>query len=152
MLQWRLQSQGLDVNTVINKDTLPQIQESLRPDAILRVKRTLALAEIAKMESIQVDPDALEERYQEVASELSDRKVDSGRLRTFLADELLEADVIKWLKEHAQITFVEAKATADSETPKDSSSVAEPAVEPTPDRVIETVAEVVDEDDETDNQ
>ena len=117
-----LQSQGIDINKLVTKDTLPQVRERLRPDAVTRVKRTLALAEVAQAESITVAPDALDKRVQEVSSELGDRKVDQERLRDFLEDELLQTEVVKWLKDHAQIELVDAKSA-----PEDASIEAEVA-------------------------
>ena len=110
----RLQSQGVDVKQLINQDTLPQLQERMRPDALLRVQRTLALAEVAQKESIKVDSEVLEQRFQKVVTELNDRKVDKARLRIFLEEDLLKEAAIQWLRDHAQIKFVEAKAAEAS--------------------------------------
>ncbi len=44
----QLQNQGLDIRQFFNQDTIPMLKERSRPDAIARIKRTLALGEVAK--------------------------------------------------------------------------------------------------------
>lgn len=110
----RLQSQGLDVNKVLNQELTSQMQERLRPEATVRIKRSLSLATVAKLESISVETAAIEERYQSALQQFDDRKVDHQKLRQLITDDLLEARVIEWLKEQSQIEFT-VGAPAESE-------------------------------------
>jgi trigger factor len=101
----RLQSQGLDVGKVLNQELVGQMQERLRPEATVRLKRTLILAEVAKQESLSVETAAIEERYQEMLQQLSDRKIDRDKLRQLVTDDLLEEKVVGWLIEHSQVEY-----------------------------------------------
>jgi trigger factor len=103
----RLQSQGVDVNKIFTKDMMPGLKENFRNEAIGRVKRTLALAEVAQRENLSIETEALEQRFQEVLTTMGDREIDRGRLREVLEDELLNEKVIGWLKEHSEVTLVD---------------------------------------------
>jgi len=102
----RLQSQGVDIKQLFTEEMLPTMRERVRPEAVTRLKRTLALAEIAKQESIQVEAQELEERVQSIREQYRDRQVDLDRLRKVVEEELLHEKVIAWLREHSQIEFV----------------------------------------------
>jgi len=113
----RLQSQGVDIKQLFTEEMLPTMRERVRPEAVTRLKRTLALAEIAKQESIQVEAQELEERVQSIREQYRDRQVDPDRLREVVEEELLHEKVIAWLREHSQIEFVteDAKQAALAE-------------------------------------
>lgn len=106
----RLQGQGIDVNKLLTQEVIPEMRQRLQPEAITRIKRTLALAEIAKRESIQVGTEEVEERFQSLIDQFSDRKIDRARLREIVQEDLLEEKVIQWLKNHSQVDLVEDEA------------------------------------------
>jgi len=103
----RLQSQGIDVNKLFNRDSIAGLKDRYRDEAVVRVKRTLALATVAQSESIELEVEAVEARFQELMGQMSDRDVDRDRLREVIEEELLQQKVITWLKEHSEITLVE---------------------------------------------
>jgi trigger factor len=104
----RFQSQGMDVKKLFSEDAVNNLRGSFRKEAIARIKRTLALAEVAKQESLSVEKEAVEQRYQEVFSQIEDKKnIDRDRLREVLEEELLKEKVIAWLKEHSEVTLVD---------------------------------------------
>lgn len=126
----RLQSQGVDIKQLFTEEMLPTMRERVRPEAVTRLKRTLALAEIAQQESIQVEAQELEERVQSIREQYRDRQVDPDRLREVVEEELLHEKVIAWLREHSQIEFVteDAKQAALAE---DAAAPGEPESEAT---------------------
>ncbi len=104
----RLQSQGMDVKRLFPADAIDGLRDRFRDEAIGRVKRTLALAEVAAQESLKIETEALEARYQEVFDQIDDKKnIDRDRLREVLEDELLKEKVVSWLKEHSEVTLVD---------------------------------------------
>jgi trigger factor len=104
----RLQSQGMDVKRLFPADSLDGLRNNFRNEAIGRIKRTLALAEVAAKESLKIETEALEARYQKVFDQIDDKKnIDRDRLREVLEDELLKEKVVGWLKEHSEITLVD---------------------------------------------
>lgn len=104
----QLQRQGVDVKQLLTDEVLPEMRERSRPDAIARIKRTLALAEIAQREEIKVEPEAVEERVKTLMQQYSNQKqkVDQQQLREIVAEELLEEKVMQWLIEHSQVELV----------------------------------------------
>jgi trigger factor len=113
----RFQGQGIDVNKLFNKETIPGLRDRFRDEAVVRVKRTLALAQVAQQESITVETEALEKRFQEVLTQIDDGKIDRARLREALEEELLQQKVIGWLKENSEVElFEKAESEASTET------------------------------------
>ncbi len=112
----RLQANGLDINKLVTKEMLGEMKERMRSDAIPRLKRTLALAEVAKAESIEVDADAIEKRCQEILQDLQGQDIDRDRLEAVVEDELLHKQVIAWLTEHSSVELVEPKSDEEAET------------------------------------
>lgn len=103
---YQLQSQGIDIKRLLNKDTIPMLKERSRPDAIERIKRTLALGEVAKKESIKVEEDELNAKIQEVLTELEGQDIDMNRLRSAVEEDLLKEKIMDWLTEHSTIELV----------------------------------------------
>jgi trigger factor len=139
----RLQSQGMDVKKLFTEELIEGLRERSRDEAIGRIKRTLALAEIAKKESMQVETEALEQRFQEVLSQTRDRSnIDRDRLREALEEELLQEKVLNWLKEQSTIELVEP-GSLQSEVPaedKAADSEAEDAETATEEKSSKTPA------------
>ncbi|NJN23346.1 MAG: trigger factor [Acaryochloridaceae cyanobacterium RL_2_7] len=104
----RFQGQGIDINQIFTKESIPGFQARMRPDAEKRVKRTLALAEIAKAEKIKVEEDALEEKFVETLKQVNESKIDRDRLKQVIEDEMLEDNVVTWLKDNCTINLIEA--------------------------------------------
>lgn len=133
----RLQANGLDINKLVTKDMLAEMKERMRSDAIPRLKRTLALAEVAKAESIKVEAEAIEERCQEILQDLQGQEIDRDRLTTVVEDELLQKQVMAWLTEHStvelgapkpeEIEASDAEQSADIEAEADEPSAAKTA-------------------------
>jgi trigger factor len=142
----RLQSQGIDVNKIFTKDMIPGLKENFRNEAIGRVKRTLALAEVAQQESLSIETEALEQRFQEILTTMGDRDIDRARLREVIEDELLNEKVIGWLKEHSEVALVDKIEIEVEAVPvSDSPSVLEDSEPEDADAEATTVsAEVVD--------
>jgi trigger factor len=110
----RFQSQGMDIKRLFAGDAIENLRGSFREEAIGRVKRTLALAEVATKESLKIETEALESRYQEVFDQIDDKKnIDRARLREVLEDELLKEKVVAWLKEHSEVTLVDKIETPE---------------------------------------
>jgi trigger factor len=142
----RLQSQGVDVNKIFTKDMIPGLKENFRNEAVGRVKRTLALAEVAQQENLSIEIEALEQRFQEVLTTMGDRDVDRVRLREVLEDELLHDKVMGWLKEHSEVTLVDKIEIVPQVLPDSSSDsdLEEPEPEETSAEATTVEAEVVD--------
>jgi trigger factor len=104
----QMQQMGMDVNKMLTEDMVRQLQARTRPDAIERLKQSLALEEIAKRESLEVEPEALAAKIQEVSEQLKGQKINHERLREVVSSDLLKEKATKWLEEHAAIELVPA--------------------------------------------
>ncbi|NJN07086.1 MAG: trigger factor [Richelia sp. RM2_1_2] len=112
----RLSQQGLDIKKLFNQDTIPQLRERSRPEAIDRIKRTLALREIGDRESIKVSEEEIEARKQEVMEQYAEQDVDSDRVQSVVENELLTEKIIDWLLERSSIELVPEGSLNPQET------------------------------------
>ncbi len=103
---YHLQSQGLDVKKLVNAEILDGMREQAREEAIKRVQRSLALAEVAKHAEITVESTTLDERVQKALQGSDSKDIDPERLRDVLSEEMLQEQVLDWLKEHSQVNLV----------------------------------------------
>jgi trigger factor len=102
----QLQRQGIDVKKLFTREIVPQLRERSRPEAIDKLKRSLALQEVAKKESIAVEPGAVEARVKELLADYSGQDIDRDRLKEVVEEELLTERIFAWLEEHSAIELV----------------------------------------------
>ncbi|MBV6621868.1 MAG: trigger factor [Rivularia sp. (in: Bacteria)] len=102
----RLSQQGLDIKKLFNQDTIPQLRERSRGEAVDRLQRTLALREVGERESIKATPEEVEARFKEVMEEYSGEDVDPQRVKEAVENELLTEKIIDWLLERSSIELV----------------------------------------------
>lgn len=129
----QLSRQGIDVKKLFNQETIVQLRSRSRPEAADRLKRTLALREVAKRESLIVGKEEVQARVKELMAQYAGKDIDLERLREVVEEELLTEKVMNWLEEHATIELVPEGSlilSSDQETqeqeqaPADSASVA----------------------------
>ncbi|MDY6900141.1 MAG: trigger factor [Cyanobacteriota bacterium] len=102
----RLSQQGLDIKKLFNQDTIPQLRERSRSEAVDRLQRTLVLREVGERESIKATPEEIEARKKEVMEEYSGEDVDPDRVQEAVENELLTEKIIDWLLERSSIELV----------------------------------------------
>ncbi|MCX7593733.1 MAG: trigger factor [Fischerella sp.] len=102
----RLSQQGLDVKKFLTADRISQLRQHSRDEAIDRLKRSLALEEISKRESIQVSDEEIAARVKEFMEQYSGQDIDRDRLQEVVKDQLLTEKTIDWLLEHATVELV----------------------------------------------
>lgn len=144
----QLESRGLDVRKILNEELVEGMRERARPEAVTRLKRTMALGEIAKQESIEVSDDELEAKVTEFMQNYKDQEVDPQRVREVMKDELLEEKVLRWVEANSTIELVpegtlSTGATDNESMPESSDAVtdeqadAPPASEPASEQAVE---------------
>jgi trigger factor len=102
----QLKNYGIDVNQLFTKETIGPMRERLRPEAIERIKHTLALAEIAKQESLSVEEAEVSAEVARVRKQFPKGDFDPQRLQEFVREDLLKQKTLKWLEEHGTIELV----------------------------------------------
>jgi trigger factor len=107
---------GMDVNRLFNRDTIPQMKENCRPDAIKNLKRELAITEISKQEGISVTDEEIAAKMSEVMSQLAGENIDEDRLRDYVTQDLSKEKTLDWLKEKVKVELVpEGSLSTDDE-------------------------------------
>jgi trigger factor len=120
----RLSEQGIDVRKLLTPEVVPQFRERSKPDAIVRIKRSLSLQEIGKRESIEVTAEAVEARVTELMTEYADQDLDENRLREVVKEELLTTKIVDWLLERSSVELVpEGSLTPTEETNSEPETV-----------------------------
>ncbi|MBW4443140.1 MAG: trigger factor [Plectolyngbya sp. WJT66-NPBG17] len=132
----QLQQQGIDIKQLLNKDTIPMLKERSRPDAIERIKRTLALGQVAKQESIKVEEDELNTKVQELLTELAGRDIDMDRLKSAVEEDLLKEKIMDWLIANSTIELV-PEGTLKKDEPEEEDELDETEAEAVEVEVVE---------------
>ncbi|MEB3181009.1 MAG: trigger factor [Nostocaceae cyanobacterium] len=136
----QLSRQGLDVRKLFTADIIPQLRDRSRPEAMERLKRTLALREVSKRESITISAEEIKTRVQELLTQYADEDVDEDRLQEVVEDELLTEKIFTWLEEHATIELVPEGTLNQVSSETDAETVATETSAQTPETTSETTA------------
>jgi trigger factor len=98
------QRRGIDPAALFTEENLPQIRAQFQEEASKRLKRTLALAEVARTEKLTVDQAALDVRVEELVAASPD--LDLRAVVDFVQNELLTQKILDWLAEHSTIELI----------------------------------------------
>ena len=113
----QLSRQGIDLNQFLTKDLVENMRKSAEPEAVERLRRTLALGEIAKQESIAVSEEEIKARTEEMMAEVDDpSQVDPERLNQVVNEDLLKEKILAWLKENSTVELVPEGSLATEES------------------------------------
>ncbi|WP_013321866.1 trigger factor [Gloeothece verrucosa] len=135
----QMQQMGVDVKTLFTSENIGRMRDNARPEAVERLKQTLVLTEVAKVESIEVDNQAIEERYNKLKQQLQGQDIDLDRLREVIIQELQTQKTLEWLQEKATVELVPKSTPQEEETEIDQGE----------DTIIETFAEPIESSRET---
>jgi trigger factor len=127
----QLKNYGIDVNQLFTKETIGPMRERSRPEAIQRIKHSLALAEIAKLESLSVEESEVVAEVARVRKQFPKGDFDPQRLQEFVREDLLKQKTLKWLEEKGTIELVPegslTPAVEESDTDADDEETSEAA-------------------------
>jgi trigger factor len=141
------QMKGL-IGQIFTKENMPQIAETAKPEATLRVKRSLAIIKVAELEKIEPTEEEIEQKIQEVLEDMTDaKKVDLNRLRDIIVSDLTSEKVIEWLEQNNQVEFVPEGSLELAELDRDLENISEDAQENPSTAEILIEAETVTESD-----
>jgi trigger factor len=119
----QLSRQGLDVNKLLTREVIDNMRERTRPEAIDRLRRTLALGEVAKAQEIKVDEESLQAKIAETMKQVEDpAQIDPERLQEVLHEELLQEKVLAWLEEANTVELVPEGSLAPAESETDETA------------------------------
>ncbi len=76
------------------------------PEAVNRIKRKIALDELAKKANITVSDETVAARAAEILADLNRNDIDVERLREVLKDEMVTKEALKWVLANSTIEMV----------------------------------------------
>ena len=82
------------------------MRERMRPEATDKIKQSLALAEIAKLESLSVEQSDIAAEVARVIKQFPKGNFDPERLQEFVREDLLKQKTLTWLEEKGTIELV----------------------------------------------
>merc|ERR1712199_18424 len=87
------------------------LAESSRPQAEKNVLTSLAFKALAEKENIDIEEDSIDQKVKEFEQEIekSPNKIDIGKLRDAIRNDLIKEKLIEWLENNSEI--VEKKVT-----------------------------------------
>ena len=103
--------QGMDVKSTFTPELIKSLAESSRPQAEKNVLTTLALKALSEKEKIEVEEVEIDQKLKEFEQEIekSPNKIDIGKLREAIKNDLIKDKIIKWLESNSEI--IEKKVT-----------------------------------------
>jgi len=110
---------------LLTQDFMNYLYQSNESEAIKRLQHNFALAAIAKLEDMTVDPEELDAKIYEYMEALQDSNYDFIRLHEVAEDELLAEQVLEWLKANVEVTYVPEGSLAIADPKEDGNAMAE---------------------------
>jgi len=109
----RFAQQGLDVKSTFTPELIKSLAESSRPQAEKNVLTTLALKALSEKENIDVEEIEIDQKLKEFEQEIkkSPNKIDIGRLREAIRNDLIKNKLIEWLENNSEIIETKSKKT-----------------------------------------
>ncbi|MEG3938890.1 MULTISPECIES: trigger factor [unclassified Microcoleus] len=102
----QLKNYGIDINQLFTEENMGPMRERSRPEAIEKLKQSLALAEVAKLESLYVEDSEVAAEVAKVRKQFPKGNFDPEKLREFVGEDLLKQKTLKWLEEKGTIELV----------------------------------------------
>ncbi|GAB4461396.1 MAG: trigger factor [Elainellaceae cyanobacterium] len=102
----RFSEQGMDIKQMFTPEVVNMMRERSRPEAIARLRRTMALGEIAKQESITVEAAEVDAKVEEILKELAGQSVDRDRLQEVIEEDLIRDKIFTFLEANSTVELV----------------------------------------------
>jgi trigger factor len=135
----QLESYGIDTKKILNRESIAQMQQESRPEAMNRLKQSLALEEIAKQRSLSIPDDKLTAEINKWEQQLGGQKYDRERLEEVVKSDLLKEEAMQWLKDNVAVELVPPGSLAEEESAIDVEATPE-ATDTDNDSVIDVEA------------
>ncbi len=124
----QLEQYGVDISQILDRDSMPKLKEEMRPEAIENLKQSLALQEIAKRESLELDESELEQEIEKLKQQLQDEQPDPQALRDYVEEKMQTEKALEWLKENSHVEYVpEGTLSQQEESQNQEPSQQEPS-------------------------
>ncbi|MGA1265100.1 MAG: trigger factor, partial [Prochlorothrix sp.] len=105
-----LKQNGQDLSGVLNAETLKHLIKGMEPQAIESLKQTLAVQEVARLESLKVPSEEVDFELATLLQTVKDtKKINVANLRDMLQLEIQQRKVLEWCAEHNAIEWISAE-------------------------------------------
>lgn len=122
----QLSQMGMDVKNMLTADLVKNMRDRSRPEAIDRLTQSIALEEIAKRESLQVEDAEVEAKVKELMEQLSGQTVDPEQVQEIVKSDLLKEKAVQWLEEQGTVELV-PKGTLNPPEDEETEEVLDPS-------------------------
>jgi trigger factor len=93
---------------ILNKEFVQKLISSNAPEAIARIKKSLAIAEIARLEDITAPRADVIDGAAKLYQEIGDKSIDIELLKQVTEDEIIVTKVMAWLAANSKVEIVPA--------------------------------------------
>lgn len=111
----QLERYGIDTKKILNRETVAQMQQESRPEAIARLKQALTLEEIGKQRSLTIPPEKMEAEMNKWKEQLKGQQFDPQRLEEVVTSDLMKEEAMKWLVDNVTVELVPAGSLSKEE-------------------------------------
>jgi trigger factor len=125
---------------LFGSEHLTALRENARPEAVERLKQALIVQEIAKIEDLKPEAEALTARINEIRTQLAGQTINQEKLTEVVTEELTSKKVLELLRNQIQVERV-PKGTLN---PPDEEDVLEAEVSEVVEAIEAEVSEVVE--------
>ncbi len=94
------------VKRLFTNELIGEMVKLNEPEAVNRIKRKIALDELAKKANITVSDETVAARAAEILADLNRNDIDVERLREVLKDEMVTKEALKWVLANSTIEMV----------------------------------------------
>jgi trigger factor len=136
----QMEQMGLDIRQLFGSEHLTALRENARPEAVERLKQALIVQEIAKIEDLKPEAEALTARINEIRTQLAGQTINQEKLTEVVTEELTSKKVLELLRNQIQVERV-PKGTLN---PPDEEDVLEAEVSEVVEAIEAEVSEVVE--------
>lgn len=127
----QLANQGLDMNKIFTPEQIPTFRQNARPEAIKAIRESLAIAEIAKQQSLQADESEIQAKMDDVLKTVEDPKeINRDRLKEIVTEDLNREKVLEWLEANGTVELVaEGSLNSEETSPETEKPETQPEAE-----------------------
>ncbi|MGK7899499.1 MAG: trigger factor, partial [Xenococcus sp. (in: cyanobacteria)] len=146
----QLQQMGIDLQQLVNADTIPKMRETSRPEAVQNLQKKLILEEIATKEELKPTEEAIAAKMKEIEATLSGKDIDYDKLQTIVTEDLIAENTFNWLREKAEVELVPQGSLSEAEESTEDSAI-EDSETIAAESTVEVESQAVVDDSENEN-
>jgi trigger factor len=126
-----LANQGIDIKQMFTREVVQRLREGSRSDAIIQIKRRLAIQEVADQESLTATDEEIQAKIEEFFenSRQDPAEVDMEKLTDLLTEELLTEKVTEVLETHGTVELLPEGALQPQEEAAEATPAGDAGVE-----------------------